>query len=238
LTLRGYFEDFNLFVDNIPFLKDRYPKVEKREDNDLVIHFRAGDRLFYKNEFNYKPSVDSYLSAINNFNFNRLHIVTDMPEWDYLSEDKLSKIKFHCEVPLDKRVSPKLSVDYFNSFVESFKQFNPIVEKRSIYDDFNFIRSFDNILFEHGTMSWWASILSDATKVGVYGPWRSWKGKNNKNLSKVPVNGWFITVNILKSGIGCLIAGLIEIFQILIGKNISFNLTKHKNKDILLIRKC
>jgi len=69
--------------------------------------------------------------------------------------------------------------------------FNPIVEKRSVGEDFNFIRTFDNILFEHGTMSWWAAFLSSAGKVGVYGPWRQWKGASNKNLSSVPLDNWF-----------------------------------------------
>ena len=69
--------------------------------------------------------------------------------------------------------------------------FSPKVVKRSIVDDFNFIRASDNILFEHGTLSWWAAVLSDAKKVGVYGPWRPWKGAKNKNLSKIPLQNWF-----------------------------------------------
>ena len=85
----------------------------------------------------------------------------------------------------------KDSVDYFNSFVEKFSKFDPIYEKRDVHEDFNFIRSFNNILFEHGTLSWWAAFLSDARKVGVYGPWRSWKGKSNKNLSNVQLDNWF-----------------------------------------------
>ena len=58
-------------------------------------------------------------------------------------------------------------------------------------EDFTFIRGFKNILFQHGTLSWWAAILSEADKVGVYGPWRPWKGDSNKNLSNVNIEGWF-----------------------------------------------
>jgi hypothetical protein len=46
-------------------------------------------------------------------------------------------------------------------------------------------------MFEHGTLSWWAAFLSDASRVGVYGPWRPWKGASNKNLSNVPLDTWF-----------------------------------------------
>ena len=100
-------------------------------------------------------------------------------------------MKFHLDVAPDKRVPIEESVRFFNSFVEGLEEYSPIIEKRSIVEDFNFIRSFDNILFEHGTLSWWAAALSDATTIGVYGPWRPWKGKTNKNLSNIPLDGWF-----------------------------------------------
>tara|TARA_R110000824_G_C15227996_1_gene678181 strand:+ start:4840 stop:5709 length:870 start_codon:yes stop_codon:yes gene_type:complete len=191
IVLTGYFEDFTHFIDHIDYLKSLYPTVHKRNNQDLVVHFRAGDRLFYKNEFDYKPQVENYIKAINQFDFEQLHIVTDMSKWDYINKDELAKMKFHYDVPYTQRVEPQMSVDYFNSIIEGFKQFNPIIENRTVYEDFNFIRSFDNILFEHGTMSWWASVLSEASKVGVYGPWRAWKGSGNKNLSNIPLKGWF-----------------------------------------------
>tara|TARA_B110000977_G_C10654288_1_gene329205 strand:+ start:254 stop:385 length:132 start_codon:yes stop_codon:yes gene_type:complete len=28
-------------------------------------------------------------------------------------------------------------------------------------------------------------------KIGVYGPWRSFKKNNNKNLSQIPIDNWF-----------------------------------------------
>ncbi len=116
---------------------------------DLVIHFRAGDRLFYKNEFYTKPSVDSYVRAIERFDFEEVHIVTDMPKWDYITEDELKQMRFHRSVPPSESVDPAESVKYFNSFVEGISKFRPKTENRSVYDDFNFIRTFDNILFQH-----------------------------------------------------------------------------------------
>jgi len=189
--VRGYYEDYTFFNKDIDRIKSWYPKVQKRKNNDLVIHFRAGDRLFYKNEFDSKPSVKSYLKAIEKFQFQDLHIVTDMPSWGLISKESLSNMSFHYNVPEKDRVDPQKSVDYFNSFIEGFAKYNPKVEKRSIIEDFNFIRTFDNILFQHGTMGWWAAALSDASKVGVFGPWRPWKGTSNKNLSKADFQGWF-----------------------------------------------
>ena len=191
ILLAGYFEDYRYYFKMRKKIKNWYTPVTKRNNNDLVVHIRAGDRLFYKNEFYLKPSVDRFIEAIEKYEFDNLHIVTSMPKWDYITEEELLNINFHVSVPKDNRVPIKDSVEHFNSFVEGLKRYNPIVKHRSVYGDFTFIRTFENILFEHGTMSWWAAFLSDASKVGVYGPWRPWKTSKNKNLSNIPLNGWF-----------------------------------------------
>ena len=191
LIVSGYFEDYTLYEKNFHNIKSWFPKAKVRQDNDLVLHFRGGDRLFYKNGFGSKPSVDSFLNAINKFDFNKLHVVTDMPFWRHASNLELSKTKFHYDAPANIRVDIRESTEYFNSIVDGLSSFEPIVKHGSVGEDFNYIRTFKNILFEHGTLSWWASVLSDADKVGVYGPWRPWKGASNKNLSSVPIKGWF-----------------------------------------------
>ncbi len=189
--LSGYFEDYTHYINDLDTIKSWFPKLKTRQSNDLVIHMRTGDRLFMKNEFYTKPRAENYLKAIEKFDFDNLHIVTDMPKWEYTTADELSNMKFHLTVPQSERVPIEESVKFFNEFVEGFAKYNPVVEKRSIVDDFDFIRSSKNILFEHGTLSWWAAVLSDAKKVGVYGPWRPWKGKTNKNLSNIPLDNWF-----------------------------------------------
>jgi len=190
-VVRGYFEDYSLFTDDLRRIRSWYPEIKKRSDSDLVIHFRAGDRLLYKNEFYQKPSVESYINAIESFNFDSLHVVTDMPKWDYISEDDVENMRFHVDVPIENRVPSAESSDYFNSFVKAFEKYEPVFEKRDVCEDFQFIRSFDNILFQHGTLGWWAAMLSEASRVGVYGPWRPWKGASNKNLSATPLDNWF-----------------------------------------------
>lgn len=189
--LNGYFENKDYYENNRELILSWFPKVSNKKRKDLVFHFRTGDRLFYKNEFNSKPSPKAIENAINEFSFEKLYIVTDMHDWQKHTPDSISKLNFHLKVKPSESVSNKLAANYFNECYDMLSNFNPIVTKNNVLEDFNFIRTFDNILFQHGTMSWWASFLSDASKVGVYGPWRSWKGDSNKNLSNVKLKEWF-----------------------------------------------
>tara|TARA_R100001440_G_scaffold50862_1_gene70840 strand:- start:472 stop:1296 length:825 start_codon:yes stop_codon:yes gene_type:complete len=190
ILLSGYFEDYRYFLPNRQRIKSWFPEIESRK-NCLAVHIRTGDRLFMKNEFYSKPSAEAYKLAVEDFQFKNLYIVTDSPVWRNITKEELTSFKFHTNVPDVDRVPIEDSVKYFNSLVNTFGEYNIICEKRNVLEDFNFIRSCDNILFEHGTLSWWAAFLSDANKVGVYGPWRPWKGSSNKNLSNVPLEGWF-----------------------------------------------
>jgi hypothetical protein len=192
LVVSGYFENYKFYKNNIDLIKSWLTKVEDKNKEDLVVHFRAGDRLFYANEFDSKPQAENYINAIEQFDFKKLHVVTDMPQWKKLTVEELENMKFHVDVPSDKRVDPHRSVEYFNSIVDAFSMYDLQIDKtRSVAEDFNFIRGFDNILFQHGTLGWWAAVLSDAKKIGVYGPWRPWKGDSNKNLSNINLEGWF-----------------------------------------------
>tara|TARA_R110002073_G_scaffold38161_7_gene109689 strand:+ start:99 stop:926 length:828 start_codon:yes stop_codon:yes gene_type:complete len=191
IKLSGYFEDYRYFVENIGGIKGWLPKIENKNTEDLVFHFRGGDRLLHLSTFDWKVPINNFVKAIEKFNFNKLYIVTDMPSWKHITCDDLDKMSFHINVEKSKRVETQKSVDYFNSFVDALSKYSPIHQRKSVSEDFSFIRSFDNILFEQGTLSWWAAATSNAKKVGVYAPWRPWKGKSNKNLSKIPLDGWF-----------------------------------------------
>ncbi len=187
--LKGYFEDNDIFKEHIDKIKTWFPYQKKNNINDLVLHFRGGDRLFYKNEFSFKPSPELFVSAINKFEFDKLYIVTDMPYWNYLTAKELENILFHVKVKKEMSVPIQYSVDYFNSIVDSLEKFNPILYKKNISDEFNFIRSFDKILFQHSTTAWWAARLSNASKIGVLKGWRNWKSNNKKNL--IENENWF-----------------------------------------------
>lgn len=192
--LRGYFEDYTIYENHLDEIKKWFTKIPKTNNKDLVLHLRLGDRLFYRNSYEPGMKVDpiNYINAMKNFVYEKLYIVTDMKVWDYVTEQQLLNMKFHVNVNEKARIEPKISVSYFNSFIEEFKSLNPIVRfNNKIHDDFNFIRSFDKILFQHGTLAWWAAAISDASKVGVYGPWRPSKKEKNKNLGKTNFPGWF-----------------------------------------------
>ena len=194
LVLEGYFEDYTYYYDHFKKIKTWFPFSAKRENNDLVVHIRMGDRLFYQSTYdsNCIPIVKpkSYLNAIKQFEFERLFIITDMPFWKKVSVDELIKVKYHITLDYKQSIDPRISVSYFNSLVDTLQIYDPIVRQQSVSDDFSFMRSFNNILFQHSTTAWWAAVLSDANNIGVYGPWRSNKN-NNKNLSNIPLKEWF-----------------------------------------------
>ena len=103
----------------------------------------------------------------------------------------LKSYTFHIENLQVEPLVYEWALEYHNSIIKMLSQFSPIFENNEIYKDFNIIRSFKNILFQHSTTAWWASVLSNANSVGVYGPWRPFKGKSNKNLSNIPLPGWY-----------------------------------------------
>ena len=192
-NVRGYFEDYLIYKDHLDEIRLWLTPVDKTNTEDLVLHLRLGDRLFYRNSYDpgMKVEPECFLRAIEKFDFHRLHIVTDMKVWDKITVEQAMKMRFHIRTPSEPDVM-KMGVNHMNSLVESFKPLSPIVRlNQKISDDFNFIRSFDKILFQHGTLAWWAAAVSHASKVGVYGPWRPTKGPKNKNLGKADFPGWF-----------------------------------------------
>jgi hypothetical protein len=121
----------------------------------------------------------------------RLHIVSDLPEWRTYTGEELQQLSFHRDIPASEAVPISESVAYLNEMVEGLSRCQPQFRSTSPAEDFDYLRTFDQVLFEHGTLSWWAAVLSGASKVGVYGPWRPWRGASNRNLSQVPLDGWF-----------------------------------------------
>jgi len=198
--VRGYFEDFRLYIKNMDTIRGWFPKVDVPHNEDLVLHLRAGDRLFYRNSYlpGMKASPESYVEAIGRFNFKRLHIVTDMPSWNPIDAEGLSKMEFHVKGIGGSQLNKQgkvpdlnMAVDYFNSLYDAFNKYDPVVRcSQDLAEDFNYMRSFNNILFQHSTFAWWAAAVSKANHVGVYGPWRPAKTKVS-NLSKIGLPGWF-----------------------------------------------
>jgi len=190
LDLKVYPEDFTLYTHKIDEIKEWFSKVEKTNTDDLVFHLRLGDRLVMNST--YKPenyiSPAGFKDAIDSFEFDRLHIVTDMPVWKEITEEDVKNFVFHRRVKDKDRCPLSTSVKYFNNLYKMLEEYKPIVRVgNSVQSDFDYIRGFDKILFQHGTLSWWAAALSDASEVAVYGRWR---GNKNINLGWTDLPGW------------------------------------------------
>ena len=195
LVLEGYFEDYTYYLDHLQKIRSWFPLIKTRKHNDLVLHLRTGDRLFYKAHYksNGEPILDGtrIVKAINQFEFDKLFIVSDLPKFEKVNMNEFKQYQFHINVSHKDSVDYNWALQYHNSLIDFFNKYDPVFMKREIWSDFSFIRSFNNILFQHSTMAWWAAVLSDAKSVGVYGPWRPYKNSNNKNLSKIPLQGWY-----------------------------------------------
>lgn len=193
--IKTYAEDYTIYKPHIKKIKSWFNIIPTTNTEDLVFHLRLGDRLVLAST--YDPSMlvspKEYCEAIEKFSsFSKLHIVTDIPFWRPITTEDVINMRFHYKVPDKKRINPEFSVQYFNSLYFELSKLNPIVRiGYSIKEDFDYIRSFDKILFQHGTLAWWAATLSNASEVGVYGPWRPVKGDKNKNLGETDFPGWF-----------------------------------------------
>ena len=90
-----------------------------------------------------------------------------------------------------------------NSLIDGFSKYDLVVHcndaptiegsgglRDDFMTDFNLIRQFDKIMFKDSTFSWWAAVLSDASQVSPYGPWKPNKGVKNKNLGNASFKGW------------------------------------------------
>ena len=192
--IRTYPEDYTLFKPHMDEIREWFEDIETSHPNDLVFHLRLGDRLLLANEYEacMKTEPEAYIEAIKMFEYDNLHIVTDMPSWTNLTCAKLDAMRFHTKPPMNQRIDLNIAIKYHNELIEKLSELNPIVHcGNPIKDDFDFMRSFGQILFKHSTLAWWAAALSHANKVGVYGPWRPIKGAKNKNLGQTDFDGWF-----------------------------------------------
>lgn len=191
-----YAEDYTIYKPHLEKIRSWFEDVPKTNEKDLVFYLRLGDRLVSKNDYVscMKIEAEEYVEAFKMFDYEKLYIVTDMNVWREITPEEVNIMAqtFHNIIPFQDRVPAKVSADYFNSLVDGFSNLSPIIRfGKNMDDNFRFLRSFDKIMFQHGTFGWWAATLSHASRVGVFGPWRPVKGDRNKNLGKTDFPGWF-----------------------------------------------
>ena len=192
-----YYEDYTLYSPHIEKIKGWFPIVKKSNTIDLVLHFRLENRIIWKTHYLNAIPVDVYRDVIkSNFDFDRLCIVSDSNKWGYFNEKDIEGIRSKTAkmyVTNSTDIIPvKKSIQYMNDLVDGLKEFDPVLHHSDKFiDDFDFIRSFDKIMFKNSTFAWWAAALGSPSKVGVFQPWKPNKGKRNKNLGRADFPGWF-----------------------------------------------
>ena len=204
--INGYFEDYELYKPHIKKIRSWFSSVEKTNNKDLILHMRLQNRLVQESHHKNHITAEGFKKGIQKFDFDRLHIVTDAEKWDYYTEEDIEKIRYHIKIgpnPNEPWVPVSRSLEHMNSLIDGLKEYDPVVHcngakmikksgglRDNFIDDFNLIRSFNKIMFYNSTFSWWASLLSDATQIGVFGPWKPRK-HNCRNLGKTDYPGWF-----------------------------------------------
>ena len=199
-------ENYLIFKPHINFLKDIVgesinPIVEK---DDLVYHFRCGDNIMTKNSIYYDSiKLENLLTSIK---YNKLYVVTNLFKHDELTNSDLSNYKTKllkfgdcgAKYSNNNLIQPQNYNDILNKvngIINVLKKYNAIWISNSIYEDFKFIQSFNNIIVGISTFSWWAAALSNAENVYVSQNWKFLKGNMNKNLPFADFKGW-VTVDL------------------------------------------
>lgn len=193
-VVQTYAEDYTLYKPEMELIRTWFKDIPKTNTRDLAFSLRLGDRLLSKRDHEpcMKVSIDEYIDVIKTFSFEKIHVITDMKVWKTVTPEEIDGMRFHVDVAKSERVDPRVAADYFNSLVEGLSQFELVLyHNKAPKVHFETMRSFDQILFQHNTLAWWAAALSHASRVGVFGPWRPIKKDRNKNLGKVNFPGWF-----------------------------------------------
>ena len=160
---KNYYQDSSIFVPFKDIIKNEIlilPQIEKNT-KDIVIHLRL-DGFNHHGHDSHIISPEFYLQILENETFEQLYIVM---------ATKSGKIK-------------KKQQKYKENYLKYFKKFNPIIFSNDEKTDFEFIRKFDKIICSNSTFAWWASFLSEASK--VYIP-KYFEGKHS-NLCNVGPN--------------------------------------------------
>mgnify|MGYP003129442515 CR=1 FL=1 len=148
-------------------IKSWFEPIEKTNLNDLVIHIRRGD-----NGDNINTSIEWYTYVMDKINYDNVYIVTDEPNHkDILFLIEKTNAKVFSEIDIIDRGEDK---NYVNEIIK----------------DFNFIRSFDKILFSNSTFGWWASILSDASEIYFNSDWQLRHKNGRVQLGKTNYKNW------------------------------------------------
>ena len=191
--LRGYFEDYTLYERDLNKIRSWFIIPPDRDKKNAVLHLRLGDRLFIPATYQDEGllTFEKYKRGLDKIDFENLCIVSDLPYWRHYEKDELLRCKYHTSLYTNTLDMSAKAAEYVNELVDKFSESYKITfSNRNLESDFYRLMCYDKIIFGYSTFAWWAAVLSDASQVGVYEPWRPWKEKN-KNLGKTSYKGWF-----------------------------------------------
>ena len=194
-------ENYKIFLPHIKFIKNMFRNPKKRDNQNLVYHLRAGDTLLCSGK-NYKYlNAHKLKNIIDNIKYNELYVVTNLKkheEWTMadLNNYKKKLLKYgdcgakYSENSLISDSEMKESLKNLNDIIKILNKKDAKWISDNIYNDFNTIRSFNKIIINVSTFSWWAALLSDAKEIYVSKNWKYLKGNRNKNLPFIELEGW------------------------------------------------
>jgi len=160
-------ENPNTYKNYLNEIRSWFPKVKKTNSKDLIVHIRRGD-----NGDNINTPIDWYLKVMNNIKYDKVILVTDEPNHsdvvEFLNKTNAQLFSTSTIITLEDRKN----------------------NQSQVIKDFNFIRSFDKILFSNSTFAWWASLLSEATEIYFNSDWQL-RHKNGKiKLGETNYKNW------------------------------------------------
>ena len=208
IIVNGYFEDYKIFKPHLHKIRNWFTKTPITNDKDVILHLRLQNRLVQESHNKNHITARSIKKVLEEFEYRRLHIVTDAEKWREYDEDDIEKIQEQIRVgpnPNPAWVTTKQSLEYVNHLISELSELDPVVHcnganmlpgsgglRGDFMDDFNLIRSFDKVIIHNSTFSWWAATLSGASEVAVFNPWKIAKpAKDRRNLGETDYEGWF-----------------------------------------------
>ena len=210
VVVNGYFEDYRILKPYLENIRSWFDNVEVTNKKDVILHLRLQNRLIQTSHNKNHITADAYKRAIGCFDYERLHIVTDAEKWAEYSIDDIRKIQHEVKIgpnpPKNSSwVAAEQSLEYINHLIDGLSDLNPVVHcngedvmrgsgglRGGFIDDFNLLRTFNQVIIHNSTFSWWAATLSGAEKVAIFSPWKiAKKSKQRRNLGDTSFHGWF-----------------------------------------------
>lgn len=208
IIVNGYFEDYKIIQPHLNKIRNWFNKVEITNKSDVILHLRLQNRLIHLSHNKNHITASSIKEVLKNFDYRRLHIVTDAKKWSKYDLEDIQEIQEEIRIgpnPTEPWVASTQSLEYVNHLIEELSDLHPVVHcngastikgsgglRSSFIEDFNLIRTFDKVIIHNSTFSWWAATLSGASEVGIFNPWKIAKPKKHRrNLGETSFEGWF-----------------------------------------------